>query len=112
MVTIASLPLLLGSVSHGAIPPATPNIQGTWDMRGVVVRSEGTAKVGTVNHATWALRLIRTKGGTSTVEPIPVDAQGRATIKLGAGETGVLAVIGTTPFTTEPASYSYVVTTP
>jgi hypothetical protein len=38
-----------------------------------------------------------------------VDDQGRASIQLDAGETGLLAVIGTTPFTTEPAMYSYTV---
>jgi hypothetical protein len=56
---------------------------------------------------TWALRLIRTKDGVTTVEQPPVDAQGHATVQLGAGEQGVLAVIGTAPFTTEPASYHY-----
>ena len=56
---------------------------------------------------TWALRVVRMSGGATTVERVPVDAQGRATVKLGVGERGVLAVSGTTRFTTETAAYSY-----
>jgi hypothetical protein len=43
---------------------------------------------------------------------VPVDAQGRAMVTLANGEHGTLAVIGTAPFTTEPAGYSYSVTRP
>jgi hypothetical protein len=56
---------------------------------------------------TWALRVVRMSGGATTVERVPVDAQGRATVKLGVGERGVLAVSGTARFTTETAAYSY-----
>jgi immune inhibitor A len=56
---------------------------------------------------TWALRLVRSNGSGTTVEPVPVDAEGRASVQLGDGERGTLAVIGTTSLTTEPAAYTY-----
>jgi hypothetical protein len=71
---------------------------GGWQAQGFV-RTTGELP------QTWALRLVRVKGGTTTVEPLAVDAAGRATVQLAAGERGVLAVIGTTPFTTETAQY-------
>jgi len=77
---------------------------GGWQAQGFV-RTSGELP------QTWALRLIRVSGGAS-VEPVPVDAQGRATVTLDEGQRGTLAVIGTTQFTTEPASYSYAVTSP
>jgi len=60
----------------------------------------------------WTLRLIATKDGSIVVEPVAVDAQGRASITVPAGERAVLAVMGTTPFTTEPATYGYAVVKP
>jgi hypothetical protein len=78
---------------------------GGWQAQGFV-RTTGELP------QTWALRLIRVKGGQTNVESVPVDNQGRATVKLAEGETGTLAVIGTTPITTEPATYTYTVTTP
>jgi hypothetical protein len=78
---------------------------GGWQAEGFVRTSGELAQ-------TWALRLIRTNGGTPSVEPVAVDEQGRATVQLANGERGTLAVIGTTPFTTEPARYSYSVTKP
>jgi bacillopeptidase F (M6 metalloprotease family) len=78
---------------------------GGWQAQGFV-RTSGQLP------QTWALRLIRVSGGATAVEHVPVDAQGRATVKLADGERGTLAVIGTTPFTTEPASYEYSVTRP
>ena len=77
---------------------------GGWQAQGFV-RTSGELP------QTWALRLIRT-GRATSVEPIPVDAQGRATVTLADGERGTLAVIGTTRFTTEPAGYSYSVAQP
>ncbi len=76
-----------------------------WQAQGFV-RTTGTLP------QTWALRLIRINGGATSVEPVPVDAQGRATVTLADGERGTLAVIGTTHFTTEPAGYSFSVTLP
>ncbi len=72
---------------------------GGWQAQGFV-RTSG------VLPQTWALRLIRESGGTTSVERVPVDAAGRAHVQLAEGERGTLAVSGTTPFTTEPASYS------
>ena len=60
----------------------------------------------------WTLRFIHAKDGTVTVEPVAVDAQGRARVTVPAGERAILAVMGTTPFTTEPATYSYTVSNP
>ena len=60
----------------------------------------------------WTLRLIRVKDRQPTVEPVVVDAEGRATIEIERGERGVLAVIGATPFTTEPGTYRYTTIAP
>jgi hypothetical protein len=78
---------------------------GGWQAQGFV-RTTGELP------QTWALRLVRVQGGATNVEQPAVDGQGRATMTLGAGERGILAVIGTTPFTTEPASYSYAIVRP
>jgi immune inhibitor A len=75
-------------------------------------QAQGFVRTGGELPQTWALRLIRKSGGATSVEQIPVDAQGRATVTLAEGESGTLAVIGTARFTTEPASYSYSVTRP
>ena len=69
-------------------------------------QAQGFVRVTGELPQTWALRLIRTSGGTTSVDPVPVDAQGRAIVTLADGERGTLAVIGTTRFTTEPARYS------
>jgi hypothetical protein len=54
----------------------------------------------------WELRLVRTAAdGTVQVETLPVDAAGEASATLSEGEQGVLLVMATTPYTTEPASY-------
>jgi immune inhibitor A len=55
----------------------------------------------------WALRYIQAQGGKIVVEAVPVDDQGRATIEVPDGARGVLAVMGTTKYTTEPATYTY-----
>jgi hypothetical protein len=78
---------------------------GGWQAQGFV-RTSGELP------QTWALRLIRTSGGATSVERVPVDAQGRATVALAEGERGTLAVIGTARFTSEPGSYSYSVARP
>ena len=78
---------------------------GGWQAQGFV-RTTGELP------QTWALRLIRINNGATSVEPPSVDSQGRATVQLGAGERGVLAVMATTPSTTEPASYHYRVARP
>src|SRR6266545_6582896 len=73
---------------------------GGWQAQGFV-RTSGELP------QTWALRLIRVSGGATSVEHVPADAQGRATVTLADGERATLAVIGTARFTTEPAGYSY-----
>jgi len=78
---------------------------GGWQAQGFV-RTSGELP------QTWALRLIRINNGNTTVEQPPVDSQGRATVRLGAGERGVLAVMATTPSTTESARYHYSVAKP
>jgi immune inhibitor A len=75
---------------------------GGWQTQGFVRTTGELAQE-------WALRFAYVRDGKIVVEPVPVDAQGRATIKLPEGERAILTVIGTTPFTTEPASYSYTV---
>jgi immune inhibitor A len=81
------------------------NGDGGWQAQGFV-RTTGELP------QSWALRLIRMGNGATTVEQPPVDAQGRATVRLGAGERAVLAVIATAPSTTEPAIYRYSVARP
>ena len=78
---------------------------GGWQAQGFV-RTTGALP------QTWALRLIRTRGGATSVERVPVDGQGRARVMLAAGERGTLVVSGTAPFTTEPATYTYQVGAP
>jgi hypothetical protein len=71
-----------------------------WEAKGFV-RTTGTLP------QRWELRLIRSGSSGVNVDEITPDAEGRASVQLEDGERGVLAVIGATPFTTEPASYSY-----
>jgi hypothetical protein len=78
---------------------------GAWQAQGFV-RTTG------ILPQTWELRLIRISSGHTTVEPVPTDAQGNASIQLGDRETGMLAVIGATHFSTEPAEYRYTITRP
>lgn len=54
----------------------------------------------------WVLRLVR-YGAQTRVEPITINANGRAQLKLAAGETGVLVIAGATRYTNEVATYSY-----
>ncbi len=61
---------------------------------------------------TWALRLVRAREAGITVERVAVDAQGQATVRLDAGERGILVVSGTAPLTTTPATYRYVLGEP
>jgi immune inhibitor A len=76
-----------------------------WEAQGFVRTTGALAQ-------DWTLRFIATKDGSVAVEPVTVDAQGRASVSVPAGERAILAVMGTTEFTTEPATYSYHVTKP
>lgn len=78
---------------------------GGWQAQGFVRTTGELAQV-------WALRLVRVRDGATAVEPVAVDGQGRASVRLADGERGVLAVIGATPLTTEPAPYSYTTAVP
>lgn len=60
----------------------------------------------------WRLRAIRIQNGKTTVEPVTLDAQARATLQVADGERLILAVMGATRFTTEPAMYRYTVGKP
>ncbi|MFL5805410.1 MAG: hypothetical protein ACJ8CR_27180 [Roseiflexaceae bacterium] len=60
----------------------------------------------------WTLRFLHVKSGKIQVESVAVDAQGRATVTVSEGERAILAVMGTTEFTTEPAAYNYTVAKP
>ncbi|NJO83089.1 MAG: hypothetical protein HC828_09895 [Blastochloris sp.] len=76
--------------------------QGGWDAQGFV-RTTGMLP------QQWNLRLVREGRNGTTVEPLPTDAQGRATAQLGDGERGRLVIIGSTPHTTQAAPYTYTV---
>jgi immune inhibitor A len=79
--------------------------EGGWQAQGFV-RTTGTLP------QVWSLRLMQSSDGKIVVEPLAVDAQGRATATIPQGARAILAVIGTTQFTTEPAAYSYRVANP
>lgn len=74
--------------------------EGGWEAQGFV-RTTGTLP------QRWTLRLVREGRSGTTVEPVQVDAQGRATVQLDEGEAGRLVVIGSTPHTTQVAPYVY-----
>jgi hypothetical protein len=78
---------------------------GGWEAQGFVRTTGQLAQE-------WTLRFIYTKDGSIAVEPVAVDAEGRASVTVPAGERAILAVMGTTPFTTAPATYSYTVVRP
>jgi immune inhibitor A len=78
---------------------------GGWEAQGFVRTTSQLAQE-------WTLRFIYTKDGSIIVEPVVVDAQGRASVSVPEGERAILAVMGTTPFTTEPATYEYTVVKP
>jgi hypothetical protein len=58
VIGMAAVPLVLVSMSSGAVPLGTTDIYGKWDMRGTVVQSRNAAPVGTVDRRVWTLRLL------------------------------------------------------
>ncbi len=69
-------------------------------------QAEGFVRVDGDLPQLWTLRLVRVAtDGAMAVEPLPVDAEGRAIFTLSAEESGVLVVAATTPHTTETAGY-------
>jgi hypothetical protein len=71
-----------------------------------VWQAAGWVRTGNELPQRWQLRLVRRTGGQTTVEPVALDGQNRATINVGAGERDVLVVMATTPHTEERASYT------
>lgn len=67
--------------------------------------AEGFALVDGTLPQRWELRLVRIAPNGTTVEALNVDAAGRASAELAANEEGVLVIVATTPFTSEPAFY-------
>ena len=69
--------------------------------------SQGFARVDNVLPQTFVVQLIHQSGGQTTVERLPLDAnrQGSLSLNLKSRDTAILVVSGTTPFTTEEASF-------
>ncbi len=71
---------------------------GGWEAVGFV-RTSG------ILPQRWILRLALFDGGETRVNVPVIDAQGRATLELSAGQRAILVISGGTHFTTEPAAY-------
>lgn len=70
-------------------------------------QAEGFVRVANVLPQTFIVQLIRQRESGATVERLALDASlaGEVVLELGVGESAVVVVAGTTPFTTEPAEY-------
>lgn len=67
-------------------------------------QAEGFVRVDGDLEQHWEVRLITSDAdGSTTIMPLPVDAQGQASAALGG--PAQLVVMATTPHTTEAASY-------
>jgi immune inhibitor A len=69
--------------------------------------SQGFARVDNVLPQRFVVQLIHQSGDQTTVERLPLDTsrQGSLSLRMESGDSAVLAVSGTTPFTTEEASF-------
>ena len=69
--------------------------------------SQGFVRVDNVLPQTFVVQLIQQSGDQVTVERMSLDAnrQGSLSLNLESGDTAILVVSGTTPFTTEKASF-------
>ncbi len=69
--------------------------------------SQGFARVDNVLPQTFVVQFIHQSGGQTTVERLPLDAKGQGSLSLSlkSGETAILVLSGTAPFTTEEASF-------
>jgi immune inhibitor A len=69
--------------------------------------SQGFARVDNVLPQTFVVQIIHQSAGQTTIERMPLDAnsQGSLSLDLKSGDTAYLVVSGTTPFTTEEASF-------
>lgn len=71
-------------------------------------QAEGFARVDGDLPQLWELRLVRTDAtGNVRVESLHVDSQGHTGAVLEANERAILMVAGTTPHTTEVATYQF-----
>jgi hypothetical protein len=69
--------------------------------------SNGFVRVDNTLPQTFVVQLIHEPGGQTTVERLPLDAnrQGSLSLTLKNSDTAILVISGTTPFTTEKASF-------
>ena len=69
--------------------------------------SQGFVRVNNALPQTFVVQVIHQSGGQTTVEQMPLDSGNRGSLALNleAGDTTVLVVAGTTPFTTDAANY-------
>ncbi len=75
--------------------------------------SEGWLRVDAPIPERWNLRLVRWSGVGTTVETVPVDADGNATVALDPGaQRSVLVLAPTAPRTLLPANYSVTISPP
>jgi hypothetical protein len=73
-------------------------------------QAQGFVRISGTLPQAWEVRLVRYLANSSVkVEPLLLDAQGRGSVSLKAGERGVVVVAATTRFTGEVASYRYTV---
>ena len=72
-------------------------------------QAQGFVRTTTTFPQQWTVRLVRQSSAGTVVERVPVDEQGRATVQLKDGETGMLVIIPTTTHTTEVAGFTYIV---
>ena len=88
---------------------SVPEIGYTCDFEADVCgwEAKGFARVDNVLPQTFAVQLIHQSGGQTTVERMPLDAsrQGSLSLNLQRHDTAFLIISGTTPFTTEKASF-------
>ena len=72
-------------------------------------QAEGFARVDNNLPQTFSVQAIQISDSQTTVTRLPLDANNQAhlALDLKQGDRAILVVSGTTPFTTEPASYEY-----
>ncbi len=72
-------------------------------------QAAGFARIDNILPQTFSLQVILESGGQTTVSHVPLDANNQASVPLDLkrGDQAIIVVSGTTPFTTEPASYEY-----
>ncbi|NOK63829.1 MAG: hypothetical protein GFH27_549283n61 [Chloroflexi bacterium AL-W] len=71
----------------------------SWEGQGFV-RTTGTLP------QQWTLRLVKEVGSETIVESVETNEAGQANISVNDGETGVLVVVASTPYTTQTATYT------